>query len=68
MDAATDRESCSVIAFLLEKNHKPTEIHQQLCDVYTGVTVSKGEATQLCIMFENGNTNSNDKDCNRLCD
>ena len=48
----------SVIRFLLVENHRPIEIHQQLCKVYGNNVMSEGGVRQWCIMFKNGRTNA----------
>jgi hypothetical protein len=42
----------SVIRFLLAENHKPIEIHRQLCKLYGNKVMSEGGVSQWCIMFK----------------
>lgn len=51
-----------MIRFLLVENHKPIEIHQQLCKVYGNQVMSEGGVQQWCIMFKNGRTNVHDEE------
>ena len=50
----------SVIRFLLVENHKPIEIHRQLCKMYGNEVMSEGRVRQWCIVFKNGRTNIHD--------
>ena len=51
-----------MIRFLLVENHKPIEIHRQLCKVYRNDVMSEGGVRQWCIMFKNGRTNVQDEE------
>jgi len=44
------------------ENHKPIEIHRQLCKVYGNKVMSEGGVRQWCIMFKNGRTNVHDEE------
>ena len=55
-------EMLSVIRFLLVENHKPIEIHRQLCKVYGNEVMSEGGVMQWCIVFKNGRTNIHDEE------
>jgi len=52
----------SVIRFMLVENHKPNEIHRQLCKVYGNEVMSEGGVRQWCIMFKYGRTNVHDEE------
>ena len=52
----------SVIRFLLVENHKPIEIHRQLCKVYGNGVMSEGGVRQWCIILKNGRTNVHDEE------
>ena len=52
----------SVIRFLLVENHRPIEIHRQICKVYGNNVMSEGGVRQWCIMFKNGHTNVHDEE------
>jgi len=52
----------SVIRFLLMENHRPIEIHRQLCKVYGNNVMSEGRVRQWCIMFKTGRTNVHDEE------
>ena len=52
----------SVIRFLLVENHRPIEIHRQLCKVYGNNVMSEGGVRQWCVMFKNGRTNVHDEE------
>jgi len=51
-----------VIRFLLVENHRPIEIHRQLCKVYGNKVMSEGGVRQWCILFKNGRTNIHDEE------
>jgi hypothetical protein len=51
-----------VIRFLLVENHRPIEIHRQLCKVYGNNVMSEGGVRQWRIMFKNGHTNVHDEE------
>ena len=51
-----------MIRFLSVENHKPIEIHRQLCKVYGNKVMSEGGVRQWCIMFKNGRTNVHDEE------
>ena len=51
-----------MIRFLLVENHKPIEIHRQLCKVYGNEVMSEGGVMQWCIVFKNGRTNIHDEE------
>jgi len=55
-------EVLSVIRFLSVENHKPIEIHRQLCKVYGNKVMSEGGVRQRCIVFKNGRTNVHDEE------
>jgi len=47
---------------MLVENHKPNEIHRQLCKVYGNEVMSEGGVRQWCIMFKYGRTNVHDEE------
>ena len=51
-----------MIRFLLVENHRPIEIHRQLCKGYGNNVMSEGGVRQWCIMFKNGRTNVHDEE------
>ena len=51
-----------VIRFLLVENHKPIEIHQQLCKVYGNEVMSEAGVRRWCIIFKNDRTNVHDEE------
>jgi len=60
MENPASCEVLSVIRFLLVENHKPIEIHRQLCKMYGNKVMSEGGVRQWCIIFKNGRTNVHD--------
>jgi len=44
------------------ENHKPIEIHWQLCKVYGNEVMSEGGVRQWCIVFKNDRTNVHDEE------
>jgi hypothetical protein len=57
IDNSTGCEICSVFSFLHAKNVNATEIHCELCVVYSQNVMSEGTVRQWCRMFEDGQMN-----------